>query len=143
MDTVREYVRDWVQRHAAPHADIKALIDRMCDQAVASHPLIDGPDFPLTDSIRKELEDTFGTRHDEDAKTPAAVTREELRDDLPPRCAHRLGRPVARLILNENDVGWAAGPTDPLPRILIERYRDLIQEGLTDRRIQKLQAELC
>lgn len=143
MDTVRDYVRAWVRRHAAPTADIKALTADLCEEAVASHPLIDDPDFPLTDSIRVRLDETFGTRHDEDAKTPAAVTREELRDDLPPRCADRLGRPVARLVLNENDVGWDAGPTDPLPKLLIERYRALIRENLTDRRLQKLQAELC
>ena len=143
MDTVREYVRDWVRRHAAPTADVEALIACMCKEAVAAHPLINDADFPLTDSIQAELDDTFGTTTDEDAKTLAAVTREELHDELPPGCANRLGRPVARLVLNENTVGWDAGPTDPLPKILIERYRDLIREGLTDRRLQKLKAELC
>jgi hypothetical protein len=143
MDTVREYVRNWVRHHAAPDADLDALTADLCEEAVAAHPLIDEADFPLTDSIRTTLDATFGTRHDEDAKTPAAVTREELRDDLPRRCANRLGRPVARLVLNENDVGWDAGPTDPLPKILVERYRVLIREGLTDQRVRKLQAELC
>lgn len=143
METVRAYVRDWVLRHTAPTADVEALTACLCEEAVASHPLIDGPDFPLTGSIRNELDETFGTRDDEDAKSLAAVTREELREALPSRCAHRLGRPVARLVLNEHDVGWDIGPTDPLPRILVERYRSLIRKGLTDRRVRQLQAALC
>ena len=105
MDTVREYVQNWVRHHAAPDADLDTLTADLCNEAVAAHPLIDSADFPLTDTIRDALDAAFGTRHDEDAKTPAAVTREELRDDLPRRCADRLGRPVARLVLNENDVG--------------------------------------
>ncbi|PSQ96532.1 MAG: hypothetical protein BRD55_06125 [Bacteroidetes bacterium SW_9_63_38] len=143
MDTVRDYVRNWVRRHATPEADVDALTADLCEEAVAAHPLIDDPDFPLTDSIRDTLDATFGTAADEDAQTPAAITREELRDALPPRCAHRLGRPVARLILNDHDLAWDVDPEAPLPCILADRYRRLLREGLTDRRLRKLQAELC
>jgi len=143
MNTVRDYVQDWVRRHAAPDADTEALTANLCEEAVAAHPLIDAPNFPLTPSIREQLDDTFGTNDDEDAQTPAAVTRDELRGALPPRCADRLGRPVAPLVLNEHDVGWDAGPTDPLPKILVERYRTLLRDGLTDRRLHTLRAELC
>lgn len=133
METAEDWVRGWVHTHVPNEEAAEVWADRLVDRALTD------PDAPLTEAIREELQEGFGTVSENDP-TFVEVVKGAMGQHLTKVEVEEYCIPFIRMM--EQGLSWLPLGVDihedPIPPGLAKGIRWAVQQNWTEEIAQEL-----